>query len=195
LGFARERAAGVPLGERVHAEAQREEEDAKRNFGAREWSVGVPLDGNNTADGAEYADDRGRPLGCRCEGVEPPMTPMKFLRVFLLQFGVLGAFVLFGGSLLLLCFPVNLRNPTRGGLPAMEICVCFLPSTGNRFLHQSSGRSTVLITRAGLPTATERGGTFFVTTEPAPTMECRPTVTGPRIFAPAPIVTWLSTVG
>jgi hypothetical protein len=47
----------------------------------------------------------------------------------------------------------------------------------------------VLITRAGLPTATELGGMLFVTTLPAPTTLFSPIVIPGRTIAFAPIQT------
>lgn len=42
---------------------------------------------------------------------------------------------------------------------------------------------------AGMPIATERGGTSRTTTAFAPTAESSPIVMGPSIFAPAPSMT------
>jgi len=51
----------------------------------------------------------------------------------------------------------------------------------------SVAAGSVLTTRAGLPTATDRGGTSLVTTEPAPIVEPSPMVTPGRMIAPPPI--------
>src|SRR6478672_647540 len=48
------------------------------------------------------------------------------------------------------------------------------------------------ITLAAFPATSVLGGTFLVTTEPAATTEFSPTVTPPRIVAPAAIHTFLS---
>ena len=52
-----------------------------------------------------------------------------------------------------------------------------------------------LSTRAGIPMAVESAGTFFTTTELAPTFELAPMVIFPSIFAPAPMTTPSSRVG
>src|SRR5947208_2071181 len=51
----------------------------------------------------------------------------------------------------------------------------------------STGSAIHRRTRAGLPATMLFGGTFLVTTLPAPTIEFSPTVTFARIVAPEPI--------
>jgi len=50
-------------------------------------------------------------------------------------------------------------------------------------------------TFAGIPTTRVLFGTFFVTTDPAPTIAASPTITPGRIFAPALMATSPSIVG
>lgn len=61
-------------------------------------------------------------------------------------------------------------------IPSLYSTLPFLTASGRR-----------LITRAGLPTTTQRGSTSLVTTEPAPTVQPSPMVTPARIMAPAQV--------
>ncbi len=75
--------------------------------------------------------------------------------------------------------------PTRSGM-----------STSSRSGGAVTGRGRLReITWPGTPTTTELGGTALTTTAFAPIRLSWPIVIGPRIFAPAPIVTRSPSVG